>query len=121
MNSKVLSLKAVIVTAMGVSGLYFWVRALKSLQNAIKLRRYCPSAGPTGGAGRALPAGTVRRIVAATGRRVSISLRVDIDGYRYSRVGRIWRMAERFLGEKWERVYGGKSLDRLLDTEFSSN
>lgn len=65
-NSNVLSLYAVIVTAMGVSGLNFCVRALKSLQNAIRFSRYWPSAGPTGGAGRAPPAGTVSRIVAAT-------------------------------------------------------
>ncbi|PON70692.1 hypothetical protein TorRG33x02_256280 [Trema orientale] len=78
-NSNVLSLKAVIVTAIGVSGLYFWVLALKSLQNAIKFNLYCPSAGPTGGAGRAPPAGTVKRIVADTGRRVRISFKVAID------------------------------------------
>jgi len=68
-NSKELSLNAVIVTAIGVSGLYFWVLALKSLQKAIRLSLYWPSAGPTGGAGLAPPAGTVSLIVAATGRR----------------------------------------------------
>src|SRR5512140_920012 len=34
-----------------------WVRALNSLQNCMMLRPCCPSAGPTGGAGFALPAG----------------------------------------------------------------
>ena len=68
------------VTAMGVSGLYFCVRALKSLQNAIRFNRYWPRAGPTGGAGRAAPAGTVRRIVADTGRRVRISFSEDMLG-----------------------------------------
>ena len=34
-----------------------FVRALYSLQNAAMLTPCCPSAGPTGGAGVALPAG----------------------------------------------------------------
>jgi len=33
-----------------------WVRALNCLQNSMMLMPCCPSAGPTGGAGVALPA-----------------------------------------------------------------
>src|SRR5215203_2001223 len=34
-----------------------WVRALNALQNSMMLTPCCPSAGPTGGAGLAAPAG----------------------------------------------------------------
>ena len=37
------------------------VRALKSLQKDMMLSPACPSAGPTGGAGLACPAGTIKR------------------------------------------------------------
>lgn len=54
-DSTVLSMKAVMVTSMGLTGLHFSVWALKSLQNA---NRYCPKTDAEGSAG------TVRLIVA---------------------------------------------------------
>ena len=40
-----------------INPLWLWVLALKDLQNSIMFIPYCPKAGPTGGAGVALPAG----------------------------------------------------------------
>src|SRR5882757_4909046 len=39
-------------------GSMFWVCALNALQNSMMLRPRCPRAGPIGGDGLALPAGT---------------------------------------------------------------
>src|ERR1700676_1048889 len=39
-------------------GSIFWVAALNALQNSMMLRPRCPRAGPIGGDGFALPAGT---------------------------------------------------------------
>src|SRR5260370_27936445 len=44
-------------------GSRFWVCALKALQNSMMLRPRCPSAGPIGGDGLALPAGTCSLII----------------------------------------------------------
>src|SRR5882762_7789557 len=44
-------------------GSRFWVCALKVLQNSMMLRPRCPSAGPIGGDGLALPAGTCSLII----------------------------------------------------------
>src|SRR5688500_3237760 len=43
-----------------------WVRALNSLQNCMMFRPCWPSAGPTGGDGLALPAGTWSLMYAVT-------------------------------------------------------
>src|SRR5574343_310458 len=60
MNVKDLSENTVITTGMIMP---FWslVLALNSLQNAMMLTPWAPSAGPTGGAGLAAPAGSWRR------------------------------------------------------------
>src|SRR5579872_1414614 len=50
------SLKTVTITGI-VSPAMPWVCALKALQNSMILTPRCPSAGPTGGAGFAAPAG----------------------------------------------------------------
>src|SRR5580693_5108464 len=44
-------------------GSRFWVCALNALQNSMMLRPRCPSAGPIGGDGLALPAGTCSLII----------------------------------------------------------
>src|SRR5437764_3318703 len=56
MNVKLRSAYAVINTGM-IRSPCCAVRALNSLQNCMMFRPCCPSAGPTGGAGFALPAG----------------------------------------------------------------
>src|SRR5471030_505501 len=53
-----LSAKAVITTGIGMPGSIPWVCALNALQNSMMFRPRCPSAGPIGGDGFALPAGT---------------------------------------------------------------
>src|SRR3954469_284064 len=58
MKVKLLSAKAVITTGIGRPGSSFCVAALKALQNSMMLRPRWPSAGPMGGDGFALPAGT---------------------------------------------------------------
>jgi hypothetical protein len=55
-NVNVLSSYAVITTG-SVNPSCPWVLALKDLQNSIIFKPCCPSAGPTGGAGFADPAG----------------------------------------------------------------
>src|SRR5690606_3929539 len=55
---KLLSAKAVITTGIGRPGSTPWVWALKALQNSMIFRPRWPSAGPMGGLGFALPAGT---------------------------------------------------------------
>src|SRR6185436_18203552 len=61
MNVKLLSVKTVMTTGRIIP---FWslVFALNSLQNAMMLTPCAPSAGPTGGAGFAAPAGNWRRM-----------------------------------------------------------
>src|ERR1035438_3244395 len=61
MNVKLLSAKTVMITGRIIP---FWsfVLALNSLQNAMMLTPCAPSAGPTGGAGLAAPAGSWRRM-----------------------------------------------------------
>ena len=56
MNSNERSSKTVISTGMIVPG-SCWVWALNALQNSMMLTPCWPSAGPTGGAGLAAPAG----------------------------------------------------------------
>src|SRR5215510_4452195 len=57
MNVKERSVYTVITTGMIRPAIsLFWVRALNCLQNSIMLICACPRAGPTGGAGVALPA-----------------------------------------------------------------
>ena len=58
MNVKLLSAYAVITTGSGRPGSTFCVCALNALQNSMMLRPRWPSAGPMGGLGFALPAGT---------------------------------------------------------------
>ena len=58
MNVKDLSAKAVITTGIGRPFSMDCVRALKALQNSMMFRPRWPRAGPIGGAGLALPAGT---------------------------------------------------------------
>src|SRR6185503_2378384 len=58
MKLKLLSAYAVITTGSGRPGSTFWVCALNALQNSMMLRPRWPSAGPIGGEGLALPAGT---------------------------------------------------------------
>ena len=58
MKVKLLSSKAVITTGIGRPGSIFCVAALNALQNSMMLRPRWPSAGPMGGLGLALPAGT---------------------------------------------------------------
>ena len=57
-NVKLLSAYAVITTGIGRPASIFWVCALNALQNSMMLRPRWPSAGPIGGEGFALPAGT---------------------------------------------------------------
>src|SRR3954467_6210422 len=45
-------------TGIGMPTSRFWVCALNALQNSMMLRPRCPKAGPIGGDGLALPAGT---------------------------------------------------------------
>jgi hypothetical protein len=61
MNVKLLSEKTVMTTGRIIP---FWslVLALNSLQNAMMLTPWAPSAGPTGGAGFAAPAGSWSRM-----------------------------------------------------------
>jgi hypothetical protein len=58
MKVKLLSAYAVITTGTGRPGSIFEVCALNALQNSMMLRPRWPSAGPIGGEGFALPAGT---------------------------------------------------------------
>jgi hypothetical protein len=58
MKVKLLSAKAVITTGSGRPGSTPWVWALNALQNSMMFRPRWPSAGPIGGDGFALPAGT---------------------------------------------------------------
>ena len=58
MKVKLLSAYAVITTGTGRPGSIFCVCALNALQNSMMLRPRWPSAGPMGGDGFALPAGT---------------------------------------------------------------
>jgi hypothetical protein len=57
-NVKLLSANAVITTGIGRPGSTPWVWALNALQNSMMFRPRWPSAGPIGGEGFALPAGT---------------------------------------------------------------
>lgn len=63
MKLNVLSGLTVIKEGTGVPGSRFAVRALNSLQKSIDFTPFAPSAGPTGGEGEALPAGTMSRII----------------------------------------------------------
>src|SRR3954447_17058536 len=65
MNVKLRSAYAVISTGM-IRSPSFAVRALNSLQNCMMFKPCCPSAGPTGGAGFALPAGHCNLMIAVT-------------------------------------------------------
>src|SRR6185436_19365063 len=65
MNVKLRSAYAVINTGM-IRSPSFAVRALNSLQNCMMFRPCCPSAGPTGGAGVALPSGHCSLMMAVT-------------------------------------------------------
>src|SRR6267154_4333319 len=58
MNVKLLSANAVITTGTGRPGSRPCVWALNALQNSMMFKPRCPSAGPIGGEGFALPAGT---------------------------------------------------------------
>src|SRR6185369_13854913 len=58
MKVKLLSANAVITTGSIRPGSTFWVWALNALQNSMMFRPRWPSAGPMGGDGFALPAGT---------------------------------------------------------------
>src|SRR3569832_2434919 len=58
MKVKLLSANAVITTGIGRPGSMPWVLALNALQNSMMFRPRWPSAGPMGGDGFALPAGT---------------------------------------------------------------
>src|SRR5215216_2098856 len=58
MNVKLLSAYAVMITGMGRPGSILEVCALNALQNSMIFRPRWPSAGPIGGDGFALPAGT---------------------------------------------------------------
>src|SRR4029079_8695222 len=58
MKVKLLSAYAVITTGSGRPGSTPWVCALNALQNSMMFRPRWPSAGPIGGDGLALPAGT---------------------------------------------------------------
>jgi hypothetical protein len=58
MKVKLLSAYAVITTGIGRPGSSFCVWALNALQNSMMFKPRCPSAGPMGGDGFALPAGT---------------------------------------------------------------
>src|SRR5205085_680672 len=57
-NVKLLSAKAVMTTGIGRPGSSFCVCALNALQNSMMFKPRWPSAGPIGGLGFALPAGT---------------------------------------------------------------
>src|SRR6266478_3615509 len=58
MKVKLLSAYAVITTGSIRPGSTFWVCALNALQNSMMFNPRWPSAGPIGGLGLALPAGT---------------------------------------------------------------
>src|SRR5437764_547838 len=65
MNVKLRSEYAVMRTGM-IRSPICCVRALNSLQNCMMFKPCCPSAGPTGGAGFALPAGHWSLMIAVT-------------------------------------------------------
>src|SRR3954466_9874398 len=65
MNVKLRSAYAVMSTGM-IRSPSLAVRALNSLQNCMMFKPCCPSAGPTGGAGFALPAGHCSLMIAVT-------------------------------------------------------
>src|SRR5688572_25197258 len=74
----------VMVTGTGMPFSIFWVCALNALQNSMMLRPRWPSAGPIGGAGFALPAGTcnLRNPVTFFAMSYSLVVRVSAVGSR---------------------------------------
>src|SRR6185436_39556 len=76
---KLLSWYAVITTGTGSPGSIFWVCALNALQNSMMFRPRWPSAGPIGGLGLALPAGTCSLMMPTTFFAISCSFRVHAD------------------------------------------
>src|SRR4051812_21864841 len=61
-----------------------WVRALKLLQNSMMLTPCCPSAGPTGGDGFALPAGTCNLMRPVTFFMTHLWGAALLDQFRYN-------------------------------------
>src|ERR1044071_4466761 len=77
MKVKLLSAYAVITTGIGRPGSSFCVWALNALQNSMMLRPRWPSAGPMGGEGFALPAGTCSLMKPTTFFAIFVSLWVQ--------------------------------------------
>src|SRR3972149_6096565 len=77
MKVKLLSANAVMPTGSGRPGSTFCVCALNALQNSMMLRPRWPSAGPIGGLGLALPAGTCSLIKPTIFFAIYHSLRVQ--------------------------------------------
>ena len=76
---KLLSAKAVITTGIGRPGSSFCVWALNALQNSMMFNPRWPSAGPIGGLGLALPAGTCNLMKPTTFFAMLISCWVQAD------------------------------------------
>src|SRR5690349_7094766 len=91
MNVKLRSAYAVISTGM-IRSPSLAVRALNSLQNCMMFRPCCPRAGPTGGAGFALPAGHCSLMIAVTFFMTDLAQRGG-------------RLSEGGLNGQWGRVY----------------
>ena len=78
-NVKLLSANAVITTGIGRPGSIFCVCALNALQNSMMFRPRWPSAGPMGGEGFALPAGTCNLMKPTIFFAISVSWWVQAD------------------------------------------
>src|SRR6185436_1524989 len=83
MKVKLLSANAVMTTGSIRPGSIFWVWALNALQNSMMLRPRWPSAGPMGGDGFALPAGTCSLIKPTIFFAMLLSLWVRADAGSY--------------------------------------
>src|SRR3954469_10860098 len=82
MKVKLLSANAVITTGSGSPGSTPWVWALNALQNSMMFRPRWPSAGPIGGDGLALPAGTCSLTKPTIFFAMVYSLRVIAPGHK---------------------------------------
>src|SRR5205814_8593861 len=111
MNVKLRSAYAVINTGM-IRSPSLAVRALNSLQNCMMFRPCCPSAGPTGGAGFALPAGHCSLMMAVTFFMACLQSREEPKGVQKTRA----RLCFLDLGEvKLDRRRASEPRQRDLD------
>src|SRR3954468_5698389 len=106
-----------------------WVCALNALQNSMMLTPCWPSAGPTGGAGLAAPAGTCSLISVRTLRAIWLDLlhlvEADFDRgftskdrHKHPKLARIVHDLGDLAREVGQRA--GDDLDRLADGELGA-